>query len=119
MLRTLDGADFLTINGVQTLSSTCVNLLGDADALSKSGVGSLRLSPQDCDMIEVARVFRAVLDGREDAENGTLRLAQLYPGVPFSNGFLHGSAGFLFVASGALPAPLAGRREPIKPPPIL
>jgi O2-independent ubiquinone biosynthesis protein UbiV len=102
MLKTLDGADFLTVNGVQTLSATCTNLLGDANALSEAGVGSFRLPPQDCDMVAVISVFRAVLDGREDAESGTRRLAQLYPDVPFSNGFLHGSAGFLSVAPDAL-----------------
>ena len=114
LLKTLDGADFLTVNGVQTLSYTCTNLLGDADALSKAGVGSFRLSPQDCDMVEVARVFRAVLDGSEDIESGMQRLTLLYPGVPFSNGFLHGEAGFSFVAPDS-PAGQYGSHEPIRP----
>jgi O2-independent ubiquinone biosynthesis protein UbiV len=118
-LKTIDGADFLTINGVQTLSFTCTNLLGDAVALRRIGVGSLRLSPQDCDMVEVARIFRAVVDGQEDAESGTQRLARLYPGAPFSNGFLHGDAGFRFVAPAAaraaLPHQPSGRHEPVKP----
>ena len=114
LLKTLDGADFLTVNGVQTLSYTCTNLLGDADALSKAGVGSFRLSPQDCDMVEVARVFRAVLDGSEDIESGMQRLTLLYPGVPFSNGFLHGEAGLSFVAPDS-PAGQYGSHEPIRP----
>ncbi|WP_454618264.1 ubiquinone anaerobic biosynthesis protein UbiV [Bradyrhizobium cenepequi] len=115
MLKTLDGAEFLTVNGVQTLSSTCTNLLGDAKGLREAGVGSLRLSPQNCDMVAVISTFRAVLDGREDAESGTQRLAQLYPDAPFSNGFLHGVAGFLSVP----PDGRSGRphefRESIKP----
>ncbi|MCA6107114.1 ubiquinone anaerobic biosynthesis protein UbiV [Bradyrhizobium cenepequi] len=115
MLRTLDGADFLTVNGVQTLSSTCTNLLGDANALSEAGVGSFRLSPQDCDMVAVISVFRAALDGREDAESGTRRLAQLYPNAPFSNGFLHGVAGFVSVAPDARSSRQHGFREPIEP----
>lgn len=115
MLKTLDGDDFLTINGVQTLSATCTNLLGDIDALRGAGVGSLRLSPQDCDMVAVSGIFRAVLDGREDAESATRRLAQLYPGVPFSNGFLHGTAGFRSVAKDAPAGPRRDSREPIRP----
>ncbi|MGY3604010.1 MULTISPECIES: ubiquinone anaerobic biosynthesis protein UbiV [unclassified Bradyrhizobium] len=115
MLKTLDGAEFLTVNGVQTLSSTCANLLGDAEALREAGVGSFRLSPQHCDMVAVISIFRAVLDGREDVESGTRHLAQLYPDVPFSNGFLHGRAGFLSVAPDARSGQPHQFREPIKP----
>jgi collagenase-like PrtC family protease len=100
-LKTLEQQDFLNINGVQTLSHTCANLLGDIDALREAGVGSLRLSPQDCDMVGVAQVFRDVLDGRDDADGGNRRLAALYPGVPFANGFLHGAAGVSYVGSHA------------------
>ena len=100
VLRTLEQEDFLTINGVQTLSYSCVNLLGDTEALREAAVGSLRLSPQDCDMVEVAKTFRDVLDGRDDAEGGSRRLARLYPDVPFSNGFLHGAAGLTYVGAG-------------------
>ncbi|MFK4531575.1 collagenase-like PrtC family protease [Bradyrhizobium japonicum] len=98
VLKTLERQDFLTINGVQTLSYTCMNLLGDIGALRKAGIASLRLSPQDCDMVAVAETFRDVLDGRDDAEGGSRRLAALYPKIAFSNGFLHGSAGFSYLA---------------------
>ncbi|MDE2379528.1 U32 family peptidase [Bradyrhizobium sp.] len=100
-LQTLEQQDFLNINGVQTLSHTCANLLGDIGALREAGVRSLRLSPQDCDMVGVARVFRDVLDGRDGAEEGGRRLSALYPDVPFANGFLHGAAGVSFVPSHA------------------
>lgn len=96
-LKTLEHQDFLTINGVQTLSYTCTNLLGDIGVLRAAGVGSLRLSPQDCDMVAVAEIFRDVLDGRDDAEAGSRRLAEVYPNVPFSNGFLHGAAGVAYL----------------------
>jgi len=98
-LKTLDAQDFLTINGVQTLSYTCNDLLGDIGALRGASVRSLRLSPQDCDMVAVVKTFRDVLDGREDAESGSRRLSELYPNVPFSNGFLHGAAGVSHVES--------------------
>lgn len=92
-VRTLDGRGFLAVNGVQTLSHTAVSLLRDAAALAAAGVGALRLSPQHCDMAAVARVFRDVLDGREDPDAGTGVLKTLYPGVPLANGFLHGVEG--------------------------
>jgi collagenase-like PrtC family protease len=98
VVKTLDDQEFLTVNGVQTLSHSCNNFLRDIGKLAESGVGSLRLSPQTCDMVEVARVFRDVLDGRDDAEAGSRRLATLYPNVPFANGFLHGAPGFREVA---------------------
>lgn len=98
VVKTLENQDFLTINGVQTLSHSCANLLEDIDALRESGIRSLRLSPQDCDMVDVIRTFRDVIDGREDVGEGNRRLAKLYPNVPFSNGFLHGVAGFSHVA---------------------
>ncbi|MGX4807161.1 ubiquinone anaerobic biosynthesis protein UbiV [Bradyrhizobium guangdongense] len=95
-LKTLDQQDFLTINGVQTLSHACTNLIGDIEGLREAGIGSLRLSPQDCDMVAVARTFRDVLDGQRSAEDARGRLAELYPGVAFANGFLRGQAGFSF-----------------------
>lgn len=98
VVKTLENQDFLTINGVQTLSHSCANLLEDVGALRQSGIRSLRLSPQDCDMVDVIRTFRDVVDGREDVGEGNRRLAELYPHAPFSNGFLHGAAGFSHVA---------------------
>ncbi|MBT5416139.1 MAG: U32 family peptidase, partial [Rhodospirillaceae bacterium] len=93
-VKTLDGADFLSVNGVQILSRACTNLLGSVHDLAGAGVRALRLSPQKCDMVEVARVFRDVLDGCRDAEDGIRALAPLYPDAPFADGFLHAIPGF-------------------------
>jgi collagenase-like PrtC family protease len=100
VVKTLEDQDFLNMNGVQTLSHSCADLLGDLDAIRSSGVTSLRLSPQDCDMVEVASAFRDVLEGRAAAEDGQRRLAAVYPNVPFANGFLHAQPGFSYVSSG-------------------
>lgn len=97
VVKTLEDQDFLNMNGVQTLSHSCVNLLADLDRLRHGGVASLRLSPQDCDMVEVTKVFRDVLDGRMEAKDGMQRLAKVYPDVPFANGFLHAAAGYTYV----------------------
>lgn len=99
-VRTLDGAGFLSVNGVQTLSHGCASLLRDIPALGRAGVASLRLSPQDCDMVAVARLFRDVVDGRIDPEEGERRLGAIYPDVPFANGFLHGAPGHVRMGEG-------------------
>lgn len=92
-VRTLDDERFLVVNGVQTLADLCTNLIADTDDLARAGVASLRLSPQYCDMVEVARCFRDVLDGRISSEEGLARLRAIYPDVPMSNGFLRATMG--------------------------
>lgn len=104
-VTTLDGEAFLAMNGVQTLSHACMNLLGDAADLAAAGVRALRLSPQQCDMVAVARIFREVLDGRRAAADGMTELAQIYPHAPFANGFLHAAPGAALVDA----APEPGR----------
>jgi collagenase-like PrtC family protease len=98
---TLDGQHFLAVNGVQTLSYTCANLIEDVRSLAARGVAACRLSPQHCDMVAVARVFRDVLDGRMAGAEGRALLARIYPQAPFANGFLHGQAGADYVAASA------------------
>ena len=90
---TLDGQSFLTLNGVQTMSHTCQVLLAELPALRRAGVTHIRLSPQHCDMAAVAEVFADVRDGRIDPAKGEARLRSIYPDVPFSNGFHHGTVG--------------------------
>lgn len=90
---TLDGVAFLTMNGVQTQAHACTSLIGDVDDLRAAGAAALRLSPQQGDMVAVAKTFRAVADGTMDGVEGERRLAEAYPGVPFANGFLRGAPG--------------------------
>lgn len=92
-VTTLDGAGFLSVNGVQTLSHGCTSLLRDIPALRKAGIASLRLSTQDCDMVAVTRLFREVVHGNVEPEEGERQLTEIYPGVPLANGFLHGVPG--------------------------
>lgn len=92
-VETLDGELFVAVNGVQTLSYTCANLIGDLSDLSAIGVGACRLSPQSCDMVAVAQTFRDVLDGRLHVAEAAEALDAAFPQVPFSNGFLHGRPG--------------------------
>lgn len=97
-VRTLDRQSFLALNGVQTVSHTCQSLLGELQDLAAAGIARFRLSPQDCDMVAVARIHDDVLAERRDAEEGLVLLQQAYPDVPFSNGFHHGQEGAAWVA---------------------
>jgi len=90
---TLDGQRFLALNGVQTVSGTCHVALDDIEQLRAAGVLGLRLSPQTCDMVAVAQIYRAVAERKLDAQAGRRRLSEVYPAAAFSNGFLHGRPG--------------------------
>ena len=92
-LTTLDREDFLTVNGIQTMSHGCLNLLGDLEGLAGMGVSIFRLSPHDCDMAGVASLFRQVLDGRMAADEASSRLAEISFDAPFANGYLRGQPG--------------------------
>ncbi|MDP1731304.1 MAG: U32 family peptidase [Devosia sp.] len=96
---TLDGQSFLTLNGVQTMSSTCQSMITDVLALRAMGVAALRLSPQVCDMVAVARLFRAVADEELDPLEGLDHLRSAYPNAQFSNGFIHDVPGHRLVTA--------------------
>lgn len=95
-VETLDGDPFLAVNGTQTLSYTWCNLAGELAELRQMGVHRFRLSPQDTDMVAVARIFRDLLDGRCQPGETRESLAGLAGGTPFSNGFYYGVEGIAF-----------------------
>jgi len=92
-VRTIDGANFLAINGVQTLSHTYCNLIGDLDQIAQAGVKSLRLSPHAGDFLAVTHVFADVVAGALSPSDGLRLLQQAAPDVAFSNGYLFGHCG--------------------------
>ncbi len=93
-LKTLDEEPFLAVNGIQTLSYACLNLLGEIPLLKDMGVSVLRLSPHAaCDMAEVAAIFRAVADENMAVAEGLARLEALKLPFPFANGYFHGQPG--------------------------
>jgi collagenase-like PrtC family protease len=93
VLATLEQRPFLVANGVQTLSYDYLNLVQEMPALQAAGVSRYRLSPHSCDMVQVAIVFRGVLDGALSVAEALARLEQLALDAPFSNGFHHGRPG--------------------------
>ncbi len=98
-LRTLENKPFLAVNGIQTMSYDYLNLLTEIPALQGFGATRFRLSPHSCDMVEVARTFRAVLDDSIDAGEANARLDALKLDAPFSNGFFYGKPGHRFVSA--------------------
>lgn len=92
-LKTLEGRRFLAVNGVQTLSYECLNLVNELPELGAMGVSRFRLWPHTCDMVAVAAIFRAVLDGEVTADEAAARLEAVRLPVPFANGFYHGMPG--------------------------
>jgi collagenase-like PrtC family protease len=96
-VETLNNEEFLAINGVQTLSHSCCNLISDARDLAALGVSALRLSPQTCDMVAIAQLFRKVLDGKREPDQALQTMRDLCPEFAFSNGFLHGTNGAAYV----------------------
>lgn len=66
-LTTRDGQDFLTINGIQTMSAGCQSLLPHLAGMAAAGVNAVRVSPQAQHCAEVLQAFRAVIDGQAAA----------------------------------------------------
>lgn len=97
-VRTIEGAPFLAMNGLQTLSHGCANLIGELAPMRAAGIHRFRLSPHTGDMVATAALFRDVLDGRSEPGAAVQHLAPLYPDMPFANGFYYAAPGHQFTA---------------------
>lgn len=95
-LTTLDRNPFLAINGVQTMSQSYLNLIGELPELRKMSVSRFRLSPHTCDMVQAANIFRAVLDDSMTPAEAMADLEALKPRAAFSNGFYYGRPGHIW-----------------------
>ncbi|MBO6518416.1 MAG: U32 family peptidase [Rhodospirillales bacterium] len=93
-LETLDGQSFLALNGVQTLSHSCANLIGELDTMRGQGIRRFRLSPHSGDMAAVARAFRSVLDGDADPVDANEVIQAQVGAMPMSNGYFFGEEGY-------------------------
>ncbi|NRP72725.1 hypothetical protein ILFOPFJJ_03624 [Ensifer psoraleae] len=101
VVETLDRQPFLALNGVQTVSHTCQALIQELPELAAAGISRIRLSPQDCDMVAVARVFDDAIAGRSLPADAIARLQNAYAGARFSNGFHYGQQGAAWIADHA------------------
>jgi O2-independent ubiquinone biosynthesis protein UbiV len=92
-VTTMDGTPFLAVNGIQTLGYTVTAATQQLGALVEAGVVSLRLSPQSCDMVRVAQIFRDLADGVTTPREAHEALGVLALPGPLSDGFLRGLPG--------------------------
>lgn len=98
LIKTREGEEFLTLNGIQTQSSKVYNLIGEVDELRGLGVDVLRISPQSQHTLELLEVFRACLDGALDVPAARSRMAALEVAAP-CNGFWYGKPGLDLIAA--------------------
>ncbi len=97
-LDTMDDQHFMTVNGIQTMSYTCLNLVQHLDKLQNMGISRLRLSPQDCNMAAVASIFNKTLSKEMETPEANHKLAEITPDLPFSDGFFTGECGHRLTA---------------------
>lgn len=100
-VSTVDGAPFVSINGVQVLSDAYVLLLNEIGSLKEAGINRFRLSPHRVDMVEVARIFRGVADGVKEPEIAADELRRISGVATMANGYFHGATGMEWREAGA------------------
>ncbi|MDP1633450.1 MAG: U32 family peptidase [Gallionellaceae bacterium] len=98
LIKTREGEEFLTLNGIQTQSSKVYNLIGEVDAMQEMGVEVLRISPQSQHTPALLGIFRRRIDGTLAAEAARSEMASLSLAEP-CNGFWHGKAGLEQIAA--------------------
>jgi len=98
----LDGKPLLVVNGTQTLSHGYAAAFDDLAPLQAAGVTHFRLSPQTTDMVKVASLFRAALDGRIAAAEAQAELGALIAPTPLIDGYMRGRAGMSFSGAARL-----------------
>lgn len=92
-LSTIADEPFGVVNGISVLSHGYVAAFAQMAPLAEAGVARFRLSPQDCDMVAVAKLARSVLDGARDPASALAELRPLIGTVPVVDGYLRGVAG--------------------------
>ncbi|KFX27971.1 U32 family peptidase [Ralstonia solanacearum] len=90
-VRTREGQDFLAINGIQTQSGHCLDVLDQAPALSALGVRVLRVSPQSQGTLDAIAALDATRRGQPAAA------VNPPPGIERCNGYWHGQPGIAWV----------------------
>lgn len=94
-LRTQEGGELFTVNGIQLQSATPCNLLGAVEHLAGLGVDVLRISPQPGGTAQILEAFRAVLDRELDPAAARETVAAFAPSG-FCNGYWNGAPGMVW-----------------------
>ncbi len=91
-LNTREGQPFLTINGIQTLSSGCHSLIGHQNQLENMGVTLLRISPQSEHTAEIIQLHDAQIHHERTQAEVTGQLTRLANSA-LVDGYWRGVAG--------------------------
>ena len=91
-LKTREGQPFLALNGIQTMSSSVYNLIGELDSMRQTGVDVVRISPQAAHTAEIIRLFHECMEGRLSAHAASQKIAALMPDQA-CDGYWHGRPG--------------------------
>ena len=92
-VTTIEGQEFLAVNGLQTLSHGCQLVDVEIQRLREVGVSVLRLSPHSLDMVAVCKLFQEFTAGRLTSWELAQGIEPLGPPGPLVSGYLHGAAG--------------------------
>jgi len=101
-LRTREGQDFLTINGIQTMSAQTYSLLDEVPTMRKMGIDIVRLSPQKHHMPEIIAAFAAAGTPQAVATD-----TSAWSESGLVNGYWHGDAGIAVHSANELPGVIA------------
>ena len=97
-LQTLDEQPFLAVNGIQTMSDSYLDLSAQLGEMQAAHISHFRLSPQDCDMPQVIRHYRSILNGTMESAAAPQKMKELLPGIRFSNGYYSEREGYKWLA---------------------
>lgn len=85
-LKTREGQEFLTINGIQTMSAQSYNLLHEIPDMLRMGIDAVRISPQKQHLNEIIAAFDAARRGQSvDVDSGNWNASGLVDGYWFGN----------------------------------
>ena len=91
-LKTREGQPFLALNGIQTMSASIYNLIGELDAMRETGVDVVRVSPQAFFTAKILALFREVMENRLPADSARQQMVKLMFDQA-CDGYWHGRPG--------------------------
>lgn len=93
-LSTRDSQDFLTINGIQTMSASCQSLLPHLAEMAEMGVTAVRVSPQSEHTRQIVEAFASEIAGNACSPEQLAQLKQA-AGGDWVDGYWRGQAGIV------------------------
>ncbi|QDQ88539.1 U32 family peptidase [Alcaligenaceae bacterium SJ-26] len=100
LMETRESQQFLAINGIQTQSAGCMDILDQAAVLARMGVSVLRVSPQSRGTFEAVAALDAMRRGSTPAQALAAGIP-LPEGMERCNGYWYGRAGIEWVEPAA------------------